>query len=92
MIVLITDGEDQDSHPLDAARAAAERGVKVLAIGFGDEAGSEIHVTDPVTGARSMVRDSDGQPVVTRLDGETLRAMALATEGAYVPAGPGRWT
>ncbi|NUQ62555.1 MAG: VWA domain-containing protein [Pirellulales bacterium] len=89
MIVLITDGEDQDSHPLDAARAAAERGVKVLAIGFGDEAGSQIHVTDPRTGARTLVRDADGQPVVTRLDGETLRALALATEGAYIPAGTG---
>ncbi len=89
MIVLITDGEDQDSHPLDAARAAAERGVKVLAIGFGDEAGSQIYVTDPRTGARTLVRDADGQPVVTRLDGETLRTMALATEGAYVPAGTG---
>lgn len=89
MIVLITDGEDHDSHPLDAAKAAAERGVKILAVGFGDEAGSEIHVTDPQTGARSTVLDSDGKPVRTRLDGETLRAMALATDGAYVPAGTG---
>ncbi len=89
MIVLITDGEDHDSHPLDAAKAAAERGVKILAIGFGDEAGSEIHVTDPQTGARTTVLDSDGKPVRTRLDGETLREMALATEGAYVPAGTG---
>lgn len=89
MIVLITDGEDHDSHPLDAAKAAAERGVKILAIGFGDEAGSEIHVTDPATGARSTVRDSDGKPVLSRLDGATLREIALATDGAYIPAGTG---
>lgn len=89
MIVLITDGEDHDSHPLDAAKAAAERGVKILAIGFGDEAGSEIHVTDPATGARSTVRDSDGKPVLSRLDGAMLRDMALATDGAYIPAGTG---
>ncbi len=89
MIVLISDGEDHDSHPIDAAKAAAEHGVKILAVGFGDEAGTEIHVTDPQTGARTTVLDSDGQPVRTRLDGETLREMALATDGAYVPAGTG---
>jgi len=89
MIVLITDGEDQDSHPLDAAKAAAERGVRILAIGFGDEAGSEIRVTDPRTGARTTVLDSDGKPVRTSLDGETLRKIALETDGAYVPAGTG---
>ncbi len=89
ILILITDGEDHDSHPLDAAKAAAERGVKMLTIGFGDEAGSEIYVTNPQTGIRAQVRDADGQPVITRLDGELLREMALATEGAYIPAGTG---
>lgn len=89
IIVLITDGEDQDSHPLDAAKAASERGVKILTIGFGDEAGSEIHFTDPETGVRSVVRDASGVPVVSRLDGETLRQLAMETEGAYIPAGTG---
>ena len=89
VIVLITDGEDHDSHPLDAAKEAAERGVKILTIGFGDEAGSEIQYTDPQTGVRTTVTDSSGVPVVSRLDGETLRKIALETEGAYIPAGTG---
>jgi Ca-activated chloride channel family protein len=89
IIVLITDGEDHDSHPLDAAKAAAERGVKILTIGFGDEAGTEIQYTDPETGARLLVQDADDRPVVSRLDGETLRDIAMETEGAYIPAGTG---
>ncbi len=89
LLVLITDGEDHDSHPLDAAQDAAERGVKILAVGFGDEAGSELYVTDPQTNARVPIRDAEGQTVVTRLDGQTLREMALATDGAYIPAGTG---
>lgn len=88
-IILITDGEDHDSFPLEAAKAAAERGIKVLAIGFGDEAGSPIRVTDPKTGAKKSLRDSDGKEVISRLDGDTLREIALATGGAYVPAGTG---
>ncbi|RMF22796.1 MAG: VWA domain-containing protein, partial [Deltaproteobacteria bacterium] len=88
-IILVTDGEDHDSFPLEAAKEAAERGIKILAIGFGDEAGSEIVITDPDTGARRVLRDADGNVVKSRLDGEMLRQIALATDGAYVPAGTG---
>jgi Ca-activated chloride channel family protein len=88
-ILLITDGEDHESFPLDAAKAAAEAGVRIIAIGFGDEAGSEIWVTDRRTGARTRLLDGDGRPVRSRLDGDLLREVALVTEGAYVPAGTG---
>jgi Ca-activated chloride channel family protein len=88
-ILLITDGEDHDSFPLEAAKAAAERGIRILAVGFGDEAGSKLLITDPVTKAREIVRTSDGTPVRTRLDGELLRELALLTDGAYIPAGTG---
>ena len=88
-LLLITDGEDHDSFPLDAAKAAAEAGVVIIAIGFGDEAGSEIAISDPRTGVRSIVRDADGRPVLSRLDGDLLRQLALETGGAYVPAGTG---
>jgi Ca-activated chloride channel family protein len=89
VLVLITDGEDHGSHPLEAAKAAAERGVKIMAIGFGDKAGSEVFVTDPRTGARIPLRDADGRPVISRLDGHTLRDIALASDGAYIAAGRG---
>ncbi len=89
VILLITDGEDHDSFALDAAERAAERGVHILAIGFGDEDGSEIRLTDPETGARATLRDADGRPVVSRLDGDLLRELAMTSEGVYVPAGTG---
>lgn len=89
VILLITDGEDLDSFPLEAAAAARERGIKIIAIGFGDENGSRIEITDPTTGIRSFVTDENGQEIVTRLDGESLREIALATDGVYIPAGTG---
>ena len=88
-LILITDGEDHDSFAMDAAKSAAEAGIKIIAIGFGDEAGSQIHLRDPKTGARTLLRDGDGKPVVSRLDGDLLREIALATDGAFVPAGTG---
>lgn len=88
-IILITDGEDHDSFPMEAAKAAAERGIKIVAIGFGDEVqGSEIRYTDPRTGATQTLL-YQGKPVISRLDGDTLRELASMTEGVYVPAGTG---
>jgi len=88
-LLLITDGEDHDSFALDAAKRAAAAGIKIITIGFGDEAGSEIHIRNPDDGSRTLVRDAEGNPVVSRLNGELLREIALATDGAYVPAGTG---
>ena len=73
IILLITDGEDHDSFPLEAARQAAERGIRIITIGFGSESGSEILVTDPESGAKLPLRDADGTTVFSRLDGDLLR-------------------
>lgn len=86
LVVLITDGEDHDSFPLDAADEAKKAGVHVVAVGLGSEEGAPIFLTDPQTGAKTQVMH-DGQPVISKLDGDTLRKIALTTEGAYVPAG-----
>ncbi len=89
IILMITDGEDHDSFALEAAKAAAERGIHIITIGVGDEGGSRVLVTDPKTGARTQLLDGNGQPVVTRLDGDLLRKIALETSGVYIPAATG---
>ena len=87
ILLLITDGEDHDSFPEDAAKRAKDNGIRIVSIGFGSEQGSEIILKDPKTGARMAPLDHDGKRVISRLDGELLRKLALETEGAYVPAG-----
>lgn len=86
LIVLITDGDDQDPYSEDAAKLARDAGIKIVAIGLGSETGSEITLTDPATGAKTKLMH-DGKPVISKLDGERLRKIALVTEGAYIPAG-----
>jgi len=87
LIVLITDGDDQDPYSEEAAKAARDAGVKIVAVGLGDsEKGSEITLTDPQTGARQTLMDG-GKPVISKLNAEQLRKIALVTEGAYIPAG-----
>jgi Ca-activated chloride channel family protein len=86
LIVLITDGDDQDPYSKDAAKLARDAGIKIVVIGLGSETGSEITLTDPQTGAKTKLM-FDGKPVISKLDGKGLREIALATDGAYIPAG-----
>ncbi len=90
IIILITDGEDHDSFVLDAAEMADRRGINIIAIGFGDQDGSDILITDPDTGAKTRLLDDDGNPVITRLDSEMLQKIAMTTGGVYIPAGTGQ--
>ena len=87
LLVVITDGEDHDSAPLEATEAALDLGIPVVTIGFGSEDGAPIVLTDPETGAKTQLTDRDGNTVISRLDGELLREIALKTEGAFIPAG-----
>ena len=86
LIVLITDGDDQDPYTQEAAKAARNAGVKIVAVGLGSEQGSTITLTDPTTGAKTTLMH-DGKPVISKLDGASLQKLALTTEGAYIPAG-----
>ena len=85
-IILITDGDDHDSFPLEAAAAAAEQGVAIYVVGVGDaESGARI----PVRGADGRVTylEHQGREVRSRLRHDLLLEMAQMTGGAYVPAG-----
>lgn len=79
-IILITDGEDHDSFPVEAAKEVGERGIRLIAIGLGDEnEGQRIPVMDE-SGSRTFLRH-DGQEVWTRLDADALRKMVDSTPG-----------
>jgi len=88
-LVLITDGEDHDSFPVQAAEKAAEEGIRIIAIGLGDDAtGSRIPITGP-NGEKTFLK-YQGQEVWSKLDSDTLREVAYATEGGrYLSVAPG---
>lgn len=90
-VVLITDGEDQDTFPVEAAQKLGEEGIRLLAIGLGDENhGTPIMVTDE-QGQRKFLLDN-GEMVRSRLDGDTLREMVAKTPGGkYLPVGTGNF-
>lgn len=86
VLVLITDGEDQESYPLEAAEQAAERGIKIFTVGLGDSSeGARIPIRNTSGGLRYL--KYQGQEKWSKLDERGLKEIALATGGAYIPAG-----
>ena len=80
-IIIITDGENHEDDAVEAAKQAASLGIKVYTIGVGSLRGEPI----PMNG--ELLKDSQGNIVVTRLDENTLRQIASEGGGAYVHAG-----
>ena len=80
-VIVITDGENHEDDPVDAARQVSELGIKVYTVGVGSVQGQ------PIPKDGSLMKDSEGNIVVTRLDEETLKQVARAGGGAYVHAG-----
>lgn len=87
-ILLITDGDDQQSYPLEAAAVAAERHVTIFTVGLGDaDQGARVPQTATAgAGAKSFV-EYEGQQVWSKLDNKLLKDIALATSGVYLPVG-----
>ena len=80
-IIVITDGENHEDDPVAAAGQAAEMGVRVFTIGVGSPEGKPI----PMDG--ELLKDKEGNIVVTRLDEGVLKEVANAGKGVYVRAG-----
>jgi Ca-activated chloride channel family protein len=88
-LILITDGEDHDSFPVEAAQKAATMGIRIIAIGLGNEnEGSRIPITGP--DGRTTFLQYKRQEVWSKLDADTLRKVAAATNGGrYIGIEPG---
>lgn len=81
-IVVITDGENHEDDPVDAARRAAEQGIRVFTIGVGSPEGTLIPLPDG-----GYITDDEGNNVSTRLAESVLKEVAAAGNGLYVRAG-----
>jgi Ca-activated chloride channel family protein len=73
VMVLFTDGENNENpNPLEAAQAAADRGVRIYTVGLGSPAGTTLHV--------------NGFTVHTQLNEDLLRQISQISGGAYYNA------
>lgn len=82
--ILLTDGEDLTGAGRQAAGELAAEGLTVHAVGYGDSKGSKITIAE--NGAETFLADRAGSEVVSKMDPESLRAVATATGGEFVRA------
>ncbi len=85
-IVVLTDGDDQESYPVKAAEEAyAESGIQVFTVGLGDEGeGARVPAQEVQAG---VFMQYDGREVWSKMNPAVLREMAMKGGGAYIPAG-----
>lgn len=81
-IILITDGEDHDSYPIEAAVAAEKKGIRIHPVGLGSPDGAHI----PLRTEESLsLLKFQKKNITTRLDEPTLNKIAEITHGVFVP-------
>ena len=81
-IILITDGENHEDNAVEAAAAAAEKGIHVNIIGMGDPKGSPI----PIDENSNYMKDREGNVVITKLNEQMCQEIAAAGHGIYARA------
>lgn len=79
-IILVSDGESHDDDPIAAAQAAKEKGIVIYTVGIGTPEGAPIAIDG------EMMKDDEGNMVVTKLSEETLQQIAVLTGGTYIRA------
>lgn len=89
VIVALSDGENHEGNPLEAARTAHENGIIIHTLGYGTLTGSTIPIYDASGTLVDYKKDAQGNLVQTTLDEIVLRTLAETTGGIYQPVGSG---
>jgi Ca-activated chloride channel family protein len=82
VLVLFTDGEDNEGNALEAAKSAGKDGLRIFTIGVGTANGELLRIMD-TQGRTEFIKDADGNAVKSRLDESLLRDLAQETGGFY---------
>ena len=88
VLILLTDGEDHDTNPVEAAEEAKKEGIIIYTIGIGTKKGEPIPMVDESGKRTGYKKDKHGEIVMSRLDEATLQKIALITDGKYYHATP----
>ena len=84
VILVVTDGENQDGDAVEAAREAYDDGTLIYTIGVGTADGEPIPLRGRGGQLIEYVQDRQGNMVFSRLDENMLRSVAEAGGGKFI--------
>ena len=90
VMILMSDGEELEAAAVNAAKEAAEMGIKIYTIGIGSREGVPIPVKTK-NGEVAYKKDVQGNIVTTRLEEGSLQEIASVTGALYFYASPGEF-
>lgn len=85
-IIIITDGEDHEGDAIEAAKAAAGKGIRIYTVGMGLPEGGPIPVYDKRGNQQGFKKNKNNEIVITKLNENMLKQIASAGNGEYVRA------
>jgi Ca-activated chloride channel family protein len=83
VILIVSDGEDQEKGALDLAKKLSGEGTRIFTLAIGTEKGAPIPVRDERGYLKSYKRDRSGKEVLTEVHGDFLRELATVGQGAF---------
>ncbi|TPV95813.1 MAG: VWA domain-containing protein [Myxococcales bacterium FL481] len=83
-VILLTDGEDTTSRPLELLPEFQQLGIRIYGVGIGSRSGEPVRKFDANGNEVGYQTDKDGSFIMTRLDEATLKQLAKETRGEYV--------
>lgn len=86
VILIASDGEDQEPGALAEAKKLASEGTRIFTLAFGTERGGPIPIRDERGFLRGYKRDKNGQNVMSTVNGEALRELARVGGGSFYHA------
>jgi Ca-activated chloride channel family protein len=81
VVLLASDGEDQEPGALEEAEKLAKEGIYIFSLIYGTEKGAPIPVRDGMGYLQGYKKDHQGQTILTTVKGDELTAIAKAGKG-----------
>ena len=85
LIVLFTDGENQNKSLLSVAQKIKEENISILSLGIGNTIGHPIPYYDK-SGSKTYKKDRNNNIILSKLDEASLKQISAITGGIYVHA------
>jgi Ca-activated chloride channel family protein len=86
VILMASDGEDQEPGALDVVKQLADKGVRLFTVAYGTEKGAPVPQRDSLGFLQGYKKDDSGKMILSQVHGDVLRELAKTGGGSFFHA------